>query len=114
MTVTFVDDDPGFLRWRDEHRSGFVLSHERKPRPNFLKVHRATCPSLQGVRPARGGDWTRGLPKTCSDALDELRRWAEMTTGGEPDQCPMCVSTVGVPVSAPLLPTRLSEQLVVD
>jgi hypothetical protein len=102
MTVTFVDDDPGFVCWRDAHESGFVLSHERKPRPNFLKLHRATCPSLQGGQPARGGDWTRVLAKTCSDALDDLRRWAQMSAGGEPEQCPICVNAGEAPTSAPL------------
>jgi hypothetical protein len=92
MTVTFVDDDAGFVRWRDTYQSGFVLSHERKPRPNFLKLHRASCPTLRGDRPARGGDWTRVLPKTCSHALDDLERWAQMTTGGELDPGCTCVN----------------------
>jgi hypothetical protein len=96
MTVTFVDDDRGFVRWRDAHRSGFVLSHEHKPRPNFLKVHRTTCPTLQGDAPARGNDWTRVLPKTCSDGIEELRQWARVASGGALDECPMClVGTAG-------------------
>jgi hypothetical protein len=91
-----MDDDAGFVRWRDAHPGGFVLIHDRKPRPNFLKVHRAACPSIQGARPARGGDWTRVLPKTCSDGLDELRQWAQTTAGGELEPCAMCASGNGL------------------
>jgi hypothetical protein len=114
MTVTFMDDDPGFIGWRAAHPSGFVLSHERKPRPNFLKLHRASCPTLQGVRPDRGDQWTRVLPKTCSDTFDELRRWAQMTTGGEPDPCPTCVGTAGASISTSLPQIRPREDLAVD
>jgi hypothetical protein len=101
VTVTFMDDDAGFVRWRDAHPGGFVLIHDRKPRPNFLKVHRAACPSIQGARPARGGDWTRVLPKTCSDGLEELRQWAHSTTGGELEPCAMCASGHGLSPVAP-------------
>ena len=98
-----MDDDAGFVRWRDTHPAGFVLIHDRKPRPNFLKVHRAACPTIQGARPARGGDWTRVLPKTCSDGLDDLRQWAQTTAGGELEPCAMCASGNGPAPAAPVL-----------
>jgi hypothetical protein len=102
VTVTFMDDDAGFVRWRDTHPAGFVLIHDRKPRPNFLKVHRAACPTIQGARPARGGDWTRVLPKTCSDGLDDLRQWAQTAAGGELEPCAMCASGNGLSPAAPV------------
>ena len=89
MRTTFIDDDAGFIRWRDTHPDGFIVNHDREPKPSYLKLHRATCQTLQGVLPGRGDNWTTAYAKTCSDDLNELRQWAR-NLGGELDACRTC------------------------
>jgi hypothetical protein len=89
MRTTFLDDDAGFIRWRDTHPGGFVVNHEPQPKPTYLKVHRATCRTLNGTHPAHGDNWTSGYGKTCSDDMNELRRWA-LALGGDLDPCHLC------------------------
>jgi hypothetical protein len=89
MSLNFLDDDDGFIRWRDTHPDGFIVNHEREPKPSYLKLHRATCPTLHRVRPGRGDNWTTAYAKTCSEDLNELRRWAA-TIGGELYPCRRC------------------------
>jgi hypothetical protein len=88
MCKTFVDDDLNFTRWRDTHPGGFIVNHERQPSARYLKLHRATCSTLQG-EPARGEKWTKAYAKTCSDELAALQQWA-VTVGGELDRCRLC------------------------
>jgi len=68
---TFVDDDAGFIRWRETHARGFIVNHEREPTPRYLKLHRATCPSLQGV-----------LPLGVTTGRRRMRRLVAMTKPG--------------------------------
>jgi len=89
MLVTFIDDDPGFNRWRETHPRGYIVNHEREPKPRYLKLHRATCWTIAGALPARGDNWTTALAKTCSDDLNELHGWAH-ARGGELDPCRTC------------------------
>jgi len=89
MSMNFIDDDPGFIRWRDTHPDGFIVNHEREPKPSYLKLHRSTCPTLQGALPGHGDNWSTAYAKTCSDDLNELRRWAA-TIGGPLDPCRTC------------------------
>ena len=89
MWTTFLDDDHGFLRWRDTHPHGFIVNHEREPKPGYLKLHRATCRTISGTQPASGDNWTTALGKTCDEDVDELRRWAD-GVGGELDACRVC------------------------
>jgi hypothetical protein len=89
MWTTFLDDDPGFISWRDTHPGGYVVNHERRPSPDCLKLHRATCRTVNGTLPARGDNWTSTFGKTCGDDLNELRRWA-VALGGDLDVCHRC------------------------
>jgi hypothetical protein len=89
MSTTFIDDDRSFIRWRDTHPHGYIVNHEREPKPTYLKLHRATCATLAGAFPFRGDNWTTAYAKTCGDDLAELRRWAR-TVGGDLDPCGTC------------------------
>jgi hypothetical protein len=89
LWTTFLDDDAGFVRWRDTHPRGFVVNHDREPKPSYLKLHRATCWTISGALPARGDNWTTALAKTCAEDLDELRGWAR-SIGGDLDPCRFC------------------------
>jgi len=86
--VVFRDDDAGYLEWLKAHPRGFVLNAARRPRPDYLVLHRAGCRTIT-AQPARGGVWTGSYIKVCGDD-DALDRWAEMTVGALPRRCPLC------------------------
>ena len=86
--VVFRDDDAGYLQWLKAHPSGFVLNAARRPRPDYLVLHRANCRTI-AAQPARGRIWTGPYIKVCGDD-DALHRWAEMTVGALPRRCPLC------------------------
>jgi hypothetical protein len=86
VMVTFIDDDPAFVRWRDIYPDGYIVNHDREPKRSYLKLHRATCSTLQGVVPGRGDNWTVTYAKTCSENINELDRWA-LSLGGELEPC---------------------------
>lgn len=84
----FVDDDDGYVRWLAEHADEFVLNTERRPRPTYLVLHRAACPTIN--RPQRGvGHWTRDYIKFCGIRA-ELEALARQQIGGEPRGCGIC------------------------
>lgn len=86
----FVDDDPGYLRWLEQHADQFVLNTYRTPRPDYLRLHRADCGIISGT-PANGEHWTHNYIKVCG-SRGELEVWARQTVGGEPWPCPRCLS----------------------
>jgi hypothetical protein len=73
----FKDDDPGFLGWRDSHPNGYVVNAYRNPTPDYLMLHRTSCPHLN-TRVAEGR-WTRDFLKVCATSTDDLARWARQT-----------------------------------
>jgi hypothetical protein len=73
----FEDDDPGFLGWRDSHPNGYVVNAYRNPTPEYLMLHRTSCPHLH--RPAAAGRWTRDFVKVCATHTDDLAAWARRT-----------------------------------
>jgi hypothetical protein len=91
MLPTFIDDDTGFIRWRETYRRGYIVNHDRAPNPRYMKLHRTTCVTLQGVVPRRGDNGTTTYAKTCSDDLGELRSWAG-TFGGDLEPCQTCAA----------------------
>lgn len=61
-TITiFKDDDGGFFGWLDDHPDGYFINCERKPKPNYLVLHRPSCPhfdrdpGLVSIRKSREG-----------------------------------------------------------
>ncbi len=87
-TAQFVDDDTGYLRWTQRHPSGFVVNADRQPRPGYLVLHRATCPTITGT-PARGSAWTKDYIKVCAVDGSPLERWAKRL-GGSLRSCGRC------------------------
>ena len=79
-------------RWLADHPDGYVLNVERRPRADYLKLHRSVCSTISG-RPARGDRWTDAYIKICSDDIGELDDWAEKKTGGRIDPCRRCRPT---------------------
>jgi hypothetical protein len=89
--VEFRDNDAGYLEWLRSHSNGYVLNHERKPSPRYLKLHRANCWSIGGT-PSRGRRWTHAYVKQCAVTVEELRNWAREVVGANVAPCPHCMS----------------------
>ena len=87
--ITFTDDDRAYLTWIAQHPKGYVLNTARQPTPNYLILHRASCPTISGT-PARGERWTRDLIKHCSEHHAELRGFARVECRGEAQACGIC------------------------
>lgn len=85
----FTDDDSGYLKWLSANPTGLVVNCARRPGASYLKLHRATCWTINGT-PARGRTWTGPYIKVCSQHRGTLADWAEATLGGELDPCPLC------------------------
>jgi hypothetical protein len=86
--LLFIDNDEGFVEWRDSHPDGFVVNHKREPDLEYVKLHLARCYHLQQLS-ATATNWTSAYAKTCSESLDELRVWARKF-GGVLDPCAHC------------------------
>ena len=71
----FIDDDAGYMKWVARNPDGFVLNTYRRPSPGYLKLHRATCRTIND-HPARGDRWTADYQKICG-SRSELERWQE-------------------------------------
>lgn len=82
----FIDDDQGFIGWMETNPNGFVLNTTRRPRADYLMLHRATCPHLRW-RDANV-HWTKDNIKICSTNDDDLVRWAGQRLPGQPPLTP--------------------------
>ena len=72
----FIDDDPGFLDWRDAHPDGFIVNAGRKPTADYLMLHRTNCSFMH--LPVAPGRWTRDFRKVCAGTAEELADWAKL------------------------------------
>ena len=84
--MKFVDDDEGYLAWLREHPRGYVVNAERRPRSEYLVLHRATCHTISG----KAGSWTKTYTKVCAKTVADLDAWAHTETGGYPSRCGFC------------------------
>lgn len=82
--VEFTGDDAAYLKWLDEHPSGFVINTRRHRSPQYMVLHKATCGIIKSTRGIPdGGYTTRGYVKVCSTNLDALKAWVRRH--GRPD-----------------------------
>ncbi|MGH2561434.1 MAG: hypothetical protein ACRDJH_20410 [Thermomicrobiales bacterium] len=86
----FVDDESGYRQWKERNPRGFILNTARKPGPDYLILHRPTCPHLN-----RGGatvHWTKHFIKVCSLQVEEIEAWVKATVPGTPriTRCMFC------------------------
>jgi len=68
MPIEFHNDDEGFIRWRDTHPDGRILSGRS------TKPHRTTCLHI-AVGFSAPFSWTRNV-KRCYATRAELEVWA--------------------------------------
>jgi Family of unknown function (DUF6308) len=82
----FEDDDQGFFAWLEANPVGYVVNAERKPKPNYLVLHRPSCPHFKSSSQL---NWTKDYVKFCSSNRTDLEEWAA-TFGGEVTRCQSC------------------------
>jgi hypothetical protein len=83
----FTHDDAGFLAWLGSHPQGYVLNCHHRPRPEYLKLHRADCVHLHR---ADTTNWTGAYSKFCASNMAILATWAATEIGAQPDPCSFC------------------------
>ena len=83
----FKEDDSGFFRWLDGHPDGYFINAERNPKPNYLVLHRPSCPHFDGSPDVH---WTMNYIKICSTARSDLVEWAAGEVGGDATLCTSC------------------------
>jgi hypothetical protein len=86
--IIFINDDEAYLRWVDLNSNGWVVNANRRPVPQYLILHRATCAHISSVKRT---NWTnKQYIKVCSLDLAELIDWAKKDVRGELSRCGVC------------------------
>ena len=86
----FVDADAAYIDWLEKHPLGYVINTYRRPHPDYLILHRATCKSISRTATTPIA-WTSGdYIKTCADSIPDLAAWCRVVTGGAPSLCGQC------------------------
>lgn len=88
--VTFDRDDEAYVSWLAVHPHGFVINAHRKPQPDYLIPHRATCVFISRTAepPVR---WTTSdYIKVCAETDAELAEWCRSEGGGNLQPCGKC------------------------
>jgi hypothetical protein len=83
----FKDDDRGFFDWLAGNPDGYFINAERRPKRNYLVLHRPSCPHYKGESSL---NWTKDYVKFCSANRSDLEEWAINTIGGEVTLCRSC------------------------
>lgn len=90
VVAVFIDDDGGFVAWRDSHPDAFVLNSSlASPASSSHTLHRSSCWTINGETPAHGKSWTREYLKACG-AADDVIRFAVAVIGKAPFSCSHC------------------------
>jgi hypothetical protein len=85
--VAFIDDDEGFVGWRDVHPDAYILNCARKPTRAYLKLHRASCGHMHRANVRR---WTGAFVKYVAEDGAVLVQWIIDILDTEPDRCASC------------------------
>jgi len=49
-TQHYVRDDAGYLAWISKHPDGFIINTYARPSRAYLKLYRATCPTISRLQ----------------------------------------------------------------
>lgn len=85
----FVNDETGFLAWKQQHPNGFVVNSEPVPKADYIVLHRTSCGKLK-TPPTPGGGWTTTYIKTCGEDRQALEEAIKRETTEYPSACKLC------------------------
>ena len=81
----FKDNDDEYEKWIGRYPDGYVLNTGRTGRSRYVKLHGASCRTIERKL---GKQSTHHYIKVCSTDVDELTDWACDKRGGkEPEMC---------------------------
>ena len=78
--IVFCDDPREFIAGRDAHLEGSIANADRNPRPDYLVLHRATCPFLPMIGDRRHR--TKDGIKICGPTIADFESWAAAHVSG--------------------------------
>jgi hypothetical protein len=78
--ISFQDDDAGYRRWLRAWPSGLVPNSNRRPSPDYLILHRATCRFITELD-TRMTTFTGEYIKVCSTDRRAVQQWARTQIG---------------------------------
>jgi len=70
--VALFEDDETYFHWLSLHPDGYVLNLRRRGDPDYVVLHRATCPLIASRGRAAGAYTARGYRKAASTSLAAL------------------------------------------
>ena len=76
--VVFRQQEGEYFDWIFDNPGGYVLNTKRKPDPDYMVLHRATCVTVgRYLGKAKDGGFTdRQYIKVCAKSVPQLRQWA--------------------------------------
>lgn len=81
MVVTlFSDAEARYLAWLAANPTGWVVNTTRRPDPEYLVLHRATCASIST---AHANYTTHGYMKVCAQTRADLEAWGRDHVRGQ-------------------------------
>lgn len=91
--IVFQNDDRAYFAWLREHPTGYVLNVRKKPDPDYVILHQASCRSITRELQKPGGYTGRGYQKIVATTVAALRFAA--VRQGRPDgtfshTCSLC------------------------
>ena len=89
----FRDNDRGYCAWLAAHRDGYVLNVNRRPKADYLKLHRPDCCYIVGPI-QRQQRLTQGYIKICAMAEADLVAWCRKRLRVEPQSNCYCLSRI--------------------
>jgi hypothetical protein len=94
LVTKFIDDDEGFISWRDSHPNGYILNTTRTPTPSYLVLHRTSCYTMNKLRPGYE-HWAYQYIKICADRAEDLAAWARVNVSSTAQlrACKICKPT---------------------
>ena len=99
MATLFRKNDKGYLKWIARNPDGYVVNTRREFDPDYVVLHRASCPSMRiyrGMADNPGGFTERGYLKLCSTSIDDLRTHVKILGGRSAafsKECGRCAPT---------------------
>ena len=95
MRRIFGNHEKEYLVWLKANPGGFVVNTRRRPDPDYMVLHRATCWTINRYTTmAKPGGFTeRDFIKACSNSLNELRDWVRRngrSNGSFSKECSIC------------------------
>lgn len=77
MRAQAFEADSSFHAWAAEHPDGLVINVRRRLSPDYVILHRVTCPSLSEQSYVPGALTERSYRKIGASSEEELLDWIE-------------------------------------